>query len=307
MSSPRAAAVAALLAGVAVLLVFTSAAALWVAAHQREFRALLGRLGGRPWPVRLRARHARAMDFLIARLRPQGAYGLSLTVGLASLGLAVAVFGGVTEDVLGREELALLDLPVTTFIAGTRTGWLTAAMQVITTLGSVPVIAGLVAAAGTLLRLRTGSSRPLLLLATVSAAAAAQDALAKTVVARPRPPALLSVTSAPGYAYPSGHTVQAAVYGCLAYLIARSSRAWLAKVAAWAGAFLIAVLVGLSRVYLGVHWLTDVLGAWALAAAWLAFALTAAVTIGRLRPSATLLPPPCPPPEATGRQPGQGS
>lgn len=88
-------------------------------------------------------------------------------------------------------------------------------MHGITLLGSIPVIAALIVAAGTFLRVRTGSWRPLLLLAVVSAG--------------------------------------------------------------------------------GLDWLTDVLGAWALATAWLAFVLTVTTTVGRIRPSAALLPPARPP------------
>lgn len=287
-----------LLVGLAAVLLLAAVAAVWVAAHRRELRAVLGWLGRRPWLQRLRSRHGRAEEFLVARLRPQGAYGLSFTTGLASLGLAVIVFARVAEDVVGHEELALLDRPVTAFVACARTPWLTTVMHGITLLGSIPVIAALIVAAGTFLRVRTGSWRPLLLLTVVSAGAGGLDWLAKVVVARPRPPAVFAITAAPGYSFPSGHTVQAAAYGCLAYLIARQVRSWRLKVAVWSAALVIAALVGLSRVYLGVHWLTDVLGAWALATAWLAFVLTVTTTVGRIRPSAALLPPARPPPGA---------
>ncbi len=304
MTSVQAATVATagvLLAVLAVLLAAAGAAALWAAAHRGAVRAVLGWLSARPWLVRLRSRHTRLAGFLAARLSPHGAWGLSFTVGLAALGLALVAFGAVTGDVLGRDELAAFDLPVTTLIAAARQPWLTAVMQGVTMLGSVPVIAGLIAVGGLALRLRTGSWRPLLLLAAVSAGAAGLDTLIKYAVARPRPPAVLAAAAAPGYAYPSGHTIQAAAYGCLAYLIARAARSRRVKAAAWALALAIAFLVGLSRVYLGVHWLTDVLGGWALAAAWLTFVLVVAAAIGWLRPSASLLParpPPARPPPA---------
>jgi membrane-associated phospholipid phosphatase len=231
--------------------------------------------------VRQRSRHPRIAGFLIARLSPRGTWGLSYTVGLAGLGLALVGFGAVTGDVLGREDLAVFDLPVTMLAAAWRVPWLTGLMRGITMLGSFPVIAGLIAATGAFLRIRTGSWRPVLLLAIVSAGA----------IARPRPPVTFAVTATPGFAYPSGHTVQAAAYGCMAYLIARSARRWWVKIGAWAVALVIAVLVGLSRVYLGVHWLTDVMGGWALAAAWLAFVLIITAALGRRRPGLSLRPP----------------
>jgi membrane-associated phospholipid phosphatase len=61
---------------------------------------------------------------------------------------------------------------------------------------------------------------------------------------------------------------------------------WGQRVAAWTTATLIAVLVGFSRLYLGVHWLSDVLGGYALGAAWLAVVITATATYQRLRSQA---------------------
>lgn len=290
-----------LLVGLAAACVLAGMAAMWVAAHPAQVRAALSWVSRQPWLERLRSRHSRMMDFLIARLRPQGAYGLSFTAGVACLSLAVIAFAGVTQDVVGHEELALLDRPVTAFVAHARTPWMTASAQAITLLGSAPVMAGLIVCAGILLRIRTGNWRPLLLLAVVSAGAAGLDVVAKAVVARPRPPAVFAIATAPGYAFPSGHTVQAAAYGCLAYLIARTLRSWQVKTAVWSAALILAALIGLSRVYLGVHWLTDVLGGWALATAWLAFALTITTTVARLRPSAALPPQTAPPTGAPGQ------
>jgi undecaprenyl-diphosphatase len=59
----------------------------------------------------------------------------------------------------------------------------------------------------------------------------------------------------------------------------------------WVVALLIAAGIGASRIYLGVHWTTDVLGGWALATAWLAFVLTVTTVLAHLRPGSSLLPP----------------
>jgi membrane-associated phospholipid phosphatase len=302
MTSEHVVVALALLVVLAWVLMLAGAAVLWEAAHPGRLRAVLGWLAARPWLMR--ARHTRTAGFVLARLRPHGAYGLWFTIGLASAGLALTTFGAITADVLGREELALVDLPVTTVIAAGRQPWLTTLMQGVTMLGSLPVIAGLVAGTGVFLRLRTGSWRPLLLAAAVSVGAAALDALVKYAVARPRPPAVLAAAPVAGYAYPSGHTIQAAAYGCLAYLITRYSRRWRVSLAAWAVALVVAFLVGLSRVYLGVHWLTDVMGSWALAAGWLAFALTLTTAMSRVRPAASVPPPPRPPLPPPSDEPG---
>jgi undecaprenyl-diphosphatase len=71
-----------------------------------------------------------------------------------------------------------------------------------------------------------------------------------------------------GWSYPSQHAAQAlATWGMLALML-MAGRSVQARVLLAAGAGLIAFVVGLTRIYLGVHWLTDVLGGWALAGVW---------------------------------------
>jgi undecaprenyl-diphosphatase len=72
----------------------------------------------------------------------------------------------------------------------------------------------------------------------------------------------------------------------LAVVVASGTRRWRGKVAAWAAAVLTATLVGISRLYLGAHWLTDVLAGWALGSAWLLLVVAVAQTLAALRPLA---------------------
>ncbi|MFE5586554.1 phosphatase PAP2 family protein [Kitasatospora sp. NPDC056531] len=85
---------------------------------------------------------------------------------------------------------------------------------------------------------------------------------------RPRPPRANWAADASGYSFPSGHSFTSAV--CAGLLAMAVVRAHPAARAAAAGAAVFAGLVGLSRIYLGVHWPLDVLGGWLLGCAWLA-------------------------------------
>ena len=92
----------------------------------------------------------------------------------------------------------------------------------------------------------------------------------KQLVDKARPPVSIRLVAEHGGAFPSGHTITAiAAWGSTALLLAAITDGWSRRaiVAIPAGVIL---AVGCSRVYLGVHWVTDVVGAWVLGGAWLA-------------------------------------
>jgi len=137
--------------------------------------------------------------------------------------------------------------------------------------------------AGFLLGVRARSWRPFLFLGSAAGGAGLLDFIAKVVIGRPRPPAVWMVGPVTGFSFPSGHAAEAAVYGMLAYLVARTCPTCRTKLLAWTIAAAASFAIGVSRVYLGVHWPTDVMGGWALAALWLAVLLTGAhaIEVGR--------------------------
>ena len=103
---------------------------------------------------------------------------------------------------------------------------------------------------------------------------------------RDRPPVAIQLQHPHGSAFPSGHATQvAATYFALAVVATVLTKAPTRRAATWTIATLIVFLVGVSRVYLGVHWATDVLGGWLLGSVWVA-GLTAALTpLGTRQPS----------------------
>ena len=267
----------------------------WLIRHPDRLTALVDRQLQRPWVARLRDRHQRQLAFLARRLQPGGALGLSLTVTVAALVAAGWAFGAVLQDVLAHDELALVDRPVARFFVGHREAWLTRLLQDLTNLGSIRVLLPLVLLVGVGWWLRRRTWRPLALLAAAYLGAGLAFTAVKELVHRPRPPAGILLKPVAGPSFPSGHATQAvAVYGLLAALVAAVTTSWARKVTAWALAIVISGLVAVSRLYLGAHWLTDVLGGLALGAAWLFALLTSVRTIDHLRAHPSHQPPPAP-------------
>jgi membrane protein DedA with SNARE-associated domain/membrane-associated phospholipid phosphatase len=257
----------------------------WIANHPERFRAWADRQLSRPLLARVRVRRRRELEFLARRFRPEGALGLSLTVAVLALVAVTIAFATIAVDVLGARELALVDQPVSEFFLAHREAWLTQAMTVVTTLGDGLTLAGLVLAVGLTWRWHAPRTwRALVLLASVQLGALACGWMVKTVVPRVRPANPLVPVGSAETSFPSAHAVDAAaVYCMLAALLAAGLPQWGRKVAVWATAVGLVAVIGLSRLYLGASWLTDVLGGAALGSGWMLVVWTTAQTLGRRR------------------------
>ncbi len=272
-----------IVAFLATVLVTIAAVSCLIAGHRDEMVRLARAIWNRPWIEQLRRRYQREVNFLARRFSPEGAFGLSFTLGLAALVAGTLLFGDVLNDVLDRNQIARFDVPIVRFIVENRVSSLTIAMKGLTQLGRNEVVELVMVAAGIYLHRRTGRWRPMLLLLSASGGALVLDLAAKLAFAQARPPAAWMAVPAFGYGFPSGHTTAAAMYIALAHFLARLQPEWRAKVFTYSAGITIAFLIGVSRVYLGVHWPTDVIGGWALAAAWMGIVLMTTSTIENSR------------------------
>ena len=247
--------------------------------RSRQVEALGGRLAASAPVTWVRRRFPAQVRWTQSRLDPTSPRGFWLSFTLAVAALAVWAFAGVTQDVVGHDEMALVNPQVDAWVVPHRIGWLSSAMQVITWLGSGAVIAPLmlVAVIAFVVRRRDWRSAGLLIVAVAGAAGLYE--IVKPVVAEARPPATIWIGHFGGAAFPSGHATQAiAFYGMLALLLSLK-RSLRARALLWIGAGLIGVAVGASRIYLGAHWLTDVLGGYALGVAWSALVMAASLVL----------------------------
>jgi len=242
----------------------------------------------------------RELAFLAARFRPGPALGLTLTAYLLVLVSLGWLFGGVTEDVVGRKELVRFDTPVAGFFIAHRKPWLTRIMEVVTWGGSFSVVAVLVVTAGLYAYRRTRSWHGLALTGLSLLGASTASRLVKLLVARDRPPGVRLI-DALGYAFPSGHaTAATAAWMSIALVLAGYTSRWRRRVAILAGALLPVLLVGVSRVYLGVHYPSDVLGGWALGGLWVTAVATALHVLAPAGPIEVRGPPPAEEEKQTG-------
>jgi membrane-associated phospholipid phosphatase len=203
-----------------------------------------------------------------------------LVAGFAALTVFTWLTAALVRAFEGAWITASLDAPVVEYIAAHRSNCLSSLMKAVTAAGDDPGLWIAVLVGGAILAWRKQSWRPQLLLALVMIGAVSLDHLVKLLVARTRPPLLLQLVASTGWSFPSGHaTESAAVYFALAHMFAGTQIRPEIKTLLCAIAFVAVCLIGVSRVYLGVHWPTDVICGWALGGAWSAIVLGAGVTI----------------------------
>ena len=202
--------------------------------------------------------------FVIGRLTP-GELGLEFTTLMAVLAVALYVVIAYTVTVIDHPGPTPGDRTAADLAADLRTAWLVDAAKVVTTLGSAAITLPLAAVATVLLGVRRRfAEAAVLVVATAIIYAGVQEL--KDVTDRPRPPDPLTGYSGSGF--PSGHAAHAIIYPWLALTMTVRLRPGMAGGTALLVAGLaLAVLVGLTRVYLGVHYLSDVSGGWAFGAA----------------------------------------
>jgi membrane protein DedA with SNARE-associated domain/membrane-associated phospholipid phosphatase len=223
--------------------------------------------GSRPacW---LRHRFPRQLGWLAARFQTGAPMGFPLTAAVLTLAACAWSLGSLTFSVVHHINSARYDPRVLAFFVDHRASSLTSLAKVLTWLGSGFVLWPVVIIAGLCLWWWRRRWLPAVLPALALAGASAWCLLIKVLVGRPRPPASDWLGAFDGSSYPSQHAAQAlAAWGMLAFVV-MTGRSFKTRALLTMGAALVALVVGLTRLYLAAHWMTDVLAGWALAGVW---------------------------------------
>lgn len=179
--------------------------------------------------------------------------------------LCLLVFVCLLTKVLKGQTMRIDELGYLLFVERLRSPALTVAMKAVSNLASLPVVIGVLVAA-----MLWASSRVYVVWAAVNVGAiSAIDQLLKVLVRRPRPQGFRLV-EAPGLSFPSGHSMAAmAFYGYGAWLVRCGACGPPFGAAIEVALAFVIFAVGVSRIYLGVHYASDVLGGFCLSFAWL--------------------------------------
>lgn len=191
---------------------------------------------------------------LPARLPPR-----ALVLFVLALG-AAGIFAEIAEDVWNRET-SEFDRSLSLAVHGLDSPLIDFTMRLFTTIGSLKVVT-VVLALVIVSAFRRGERREAYSLLAVFVASEILNWVFKHLVGRPRPTLFEEIATLHTYSFPSGHAMTGtAVYGMIGVVVAREHPRIRRPLAVAVPALVI--LIGISRVFLGVHWPTDVLAGWA--------------------------------------------
>ena len=220
----------------------------------------------------------RLQRFAANRFSAEGEYGLHLTIGVALLLAAMAVFAQLAGAVVAGAPITQFDADIANWLHLLRD-----VLLLITHIHSTPGIL-IMAFCAALWLYRSGHRYwTMAVIASVPGGMLLNVAL-KHTFERARPHFDEPIVTLTTYSFPSGHTMAATVLcGVLAWSFARRARTWPGRVLPFVFAALMIGAVAFSRMYLGAHYLTDILAALTEGCGWLAICISGTATLNRRR------------------------
>ncbi len=164
-----------------------------------------------------------------------------------------------------------IDTEIMNLVAAFRSTGITKAFIFLTYLGNWQVIVGLSVVVIIILALLKKTREIIFLTAALISGEVIKELL-KFLIHRQRPDAVFSLLPENGYAFPSGHAFMSVIfYGMLCYFIYQACKKKWQRIILLVATAILVFLIGFSRIYLGVHWISDILAGWLIGGAILAF------------------------------------
>ena len=238
----------------------------------------------RYWEL-FRKRNPRTAKFIAARFARGEYLGLHLTFGFLISLAALWIFAAVTEDVVTHDPLTNFDLALTTWIRAHTTPLGDRIFTAVSLIGS-PIAMAAVGMIGAVIIIVRRKWLELAAWVAGFIGAGVLSYILKIVIQRPRPVGATAFLHGESFSFPSGHALGSLVgYGMLAYVIGSNwittTRGRFRLVIATA---VLVVAIGISRLYLGVHYFSDVVGGYAVGVLWLSVCISGLQVAERRRP-----------------------
>ena len=238
----------------------------------------------RYWEL-FRKRNPRTAKFIAARFARGEYLGLHLTFGFLISLAALWIFAAVTEDVVTHDPLTNFDLALTTWIRAHTPPLGDRIFTAVSLIGS-PIAMAAVGMIGAVIIIVRRKWLELAAWVAGFIGAGVLSYILKIVIQRPRPVGATAFLHGESFSFPSGHALGSLVgYGMLAYVIGSNwittTRGRFRLVIATA---VLVVAIGISRLYLGVHYFSDVVGGYAVGVLWLSVCISGLQVAERRRP-----------------------
>lgn len=194
------------------------------------------------------------------------------------LALVLCVFFGIVfgyiATAVGNESIAHFDTAVIGFVQGLEAPWLTTIMKVFTWIGSGYVVAPIALIGFIVLFFVLRYRHQAFLLIAVIAGSVLLNSALKNYFKRERPE-IHRIMDANGFSFPSGHSMMAfALYAIIAYIAWRNVKTTMSRVVLVLFTTFMIIMIGTSRIYLGVHYPSDIVGGFTASALWVTIAIS---------------------------------
>ncbi len=219
-------------------------------------------------------KHPLIISFVRARLHRGVFQGLPLTVMVALFVSVLYIFAGLVQDVIALDPIVAIDIRLAHLLYTFRDTGLVHFFLWITALGMFPIVLIVLIGVSAIFLLWRKKQYVFALWITVLGSQLFVF-IGKLLVHRLRPGGLMPVYNEPSFSFPSGHAAVAiALYGFITYILLRHTHSFKRKTTILFGSTVIILLLGFSRLYLGVHFLSDVIGGYLSATLWLIAGIT---------------------------------
>ncbi|WP_299708913.1 phosphatase PAP2 family protein [uncultured Pontibacter sp.] len=231
------------------------------------FQSLVGWLSRQPLVQRLDRRFPKVFRFLQHRFDTTTFIGLPLTILLFVIGINAALLSQLTEDVVESEGVVHADEAFTAFLYGIRSEWLSHTFYALTQLGTREAVFAIGGLATIVFLYRRRYTAVLAFWLTMAGVGLSVQ-YGKKFISRDRPTEVAFYPEH-NFSFPSGHaTTSIALWGILAYFGYRHLDQRRQRRLTILAAGVLILMIGFSRIYLGVHFLSDVLAGFLLGAMW---------------------------------------